>query len=183
MHGWCRDDGWRRLLGHKLSIALATLFREHQGCSMSWHSEQTKVRCSNPVTAMVLSSTTFVRIISAPHAIQRIARTPITNAKPSAPPSRDIIESSRAKMAVTSYTGYPCIPLALPIPAESRRSMDFWCWTGSTDDEALRRLSGWQRAGQIRFKEDVLDGIERMPEGFLRLLSGKNFGKQIIKIV
>jgi NADPH-dependent curcumin reductase CurA len=27
-------------------------------------------------------------------------------------------------------------------------------------DEALQRLSNWQRAGQIRFKEDVLDGIE-----------------------
>jgi len=50
-------------------------------------------------------------------------------------------------------------------------------------DEALQRLSNWQRAGQIKFKEDVLEGIERMPEGFLRLLSGKNFGKQIIKIV
>src|SRR3984893_669232 len=49
-------------------------------------------------------------------------------------------------------------------------------------DEALRRLSGWQHAGQIRFKEDVLDGIERMPEAFLRLLHGKNFGKQIVKI-
>jgi NADPH-dependent curcumin reductase CurA len=34
----------------------------------------------------------------------------------------------------------------------------------------------------IRFKEDVLEGIERMPEGFLRLLNGKNFGKQLIKI-
>jgi NADPH-dependent curcumin reductase CurA len=50
-------------------------------------------------------------------------------------------------------------------------------------EEAQHRLSNWQRAGQIKFKEDVLDGIERMPEGFLRLLSGKNFGKQIIKIV
>ena len=49
--------------------------------------------------------------------------------------------------------------------------------------EALQRLSEWQRAGKIRFKEDVLDGIERMPEAFLRLLSGKNFGKQIIRIV
>jgi NADPH-dependent curcumin reductase CurA len=28
----------------------------------------------------------------------------------------------------------------------------------------------------------VLEGIERMPEAFLRLLQGKNFGKQIIKI-
>jgi hypothetical protein len=50
-------------------------------------------------------------------------------------------------------------------------------------EEALQRLSEWQRAGKIRLKEDVLDGIERMPEAFLRLLSGKNFGKQIIRIV
>src|SRR5258706_234970 len=49
-------------------------------------------------------------------------------------------------------------------------------------NEALQRLASWHRAGQIRFKEDVLDGIERMPEAFLRLLQGKNFGKQIIKI-
>jgi NADPH-dependent curcumin reductase CurA len=49
-------------------------------------------------------------------------------------------------------------------------------------DEALQRLSNWQRAGKIRFKEDVLEGIERMPEAFLRLLEGKNFGKQIVKI-
>ena len=49
-------------------------------------------------------------------------------------------------------------------------------------DEALRRLAHWRQAGQIRFKEDVLDGIERMPEAFLRLLQGKNFGKQIVKI-
>jgi NADPH-dependent curcumin reductase CurA len=50
-------------------------------------------------------------------------------------------------------------------------------------EEALQRLSEWQRAGKVRFKQDVLDGIERMPEAFLRLLSGKNFGKQIIRIV
>jgi NADPH-dependent curcumin reductase CurA len=49
-------------------------------------------------------------------------------------------------------------------------------------DEALRRLSAWQRAGQIRFKEDVIEGIERMPEAFLRLLQGKNFGKQLVKL-
>jgi NADPH-dependent curcumin reductase CurA len=48
--------------------------------------------------------------------------------------------------------------------------------------EALQRLAAWQQAGKIRFKEDVLNGIERMPEAFLRLLQGKNFGKQIVKI-
>src|SRR6266581_4396539 len=49
-------------------------------------------------------------------------------------------------------------------------------------DEALRRLAAWRREGKIQFQEDVLEGIERMPEAFLRLLQGKNFGKQIVKI-
>jgi NADPH-dependent curcumin reductase CurA len=49
-------------------------------------------------------------------------------------------------------------------------------------DEALRRLVQWNRAGHLRYKEDVLDGIERMPEAFLRLLTGKNFGKQLVRI-
>jgi len=49
-------------------------------------------------------------------------------------------------------------------------------------DEALRHLAAWQKAGKIRFKEDVLDGFERVPEAFLRLLDGKNFGKQIVRI-
>ncbi len=49
-------------------------------------------------------------------------------------------------------------------------------------DEALRRLAEWHGAGQIRFKEDVVDGIERVPEAFLRLLQGKNFGKQIVRL-
>jgi NADPH-dependent curcumin reductase CurA len=49
-------------------------------------------------------------------------------------------------------------------------------------DEALRHLAEWQRAGKLRFKEDVLEGIERMPEAFMRLLYGKNFGKQIVRV-
>jgi NADPH-dependent curcumin reductase CurA len=49
-------------------------------------------------------------------------------------------------------------------------------------DEALKRLSAWERAGHIRFKEDVVDGIESMPEAFLRLLDGRNFGKQLVRI-
>jgi hypothetical protein len=49
-------------------------------------------------------------------------------------------------------------------------------------DEALRRLAAWQREGKLQFKEDVIEGIERMPEAFLRLLQGKNFGKQIVKL-
>jgi hypothetical protein len=43
--------------------------------SVAWHSEQRKVWCSKPGTE---SGTTFIRINSAPHAVQRIAPTPIS---------------------------------------------------------------------------------------------------------
>jgi NADPH-dependent curcumin reductase CurA len=49
-------------------------------------------------------------------------------------------------------------------------------------DEALQRIAAWAREGKIQFKEDVIEGIERVPEAFLRLLHGENFGKQIVKI-
>ena len=45
-----------------------------------WHPEQIKVWCSNPRIASVFSGTTFVRISSASHAAQRIARTPLLSA-------------------------------------------------------------------------------------------------------
>jgi hypothetical protein len=48
--------------------------------SVTWHSEQMKVWCSKPRTAIVLSGTTCVRINSAPHAVQRIVRTQLSSA-------------------------------------------------------------------------------------------------------
>lgn len=48
--------------------------------------------------------------------------------------------------------------------------------------EALARLAAWQKAGRLDYREDVMDGIERMPEAFLRLLTGDNFGKQLVRL-
>jgi NADPH-dependent curcumin reductase CurA len=48
---------------------------------------------------------------------------------------------------------------------------------------ARRRLAGWAGSGQLRHREDVLDGIEQMPRAFLRLLSSQNFGKQLVCLV
>jgi Zinc-binding dehydrogenase len=41
--------------------------------------------------------------------------------------------------------------------------LDWW----HRRDEALKRLSEWQAAGKIHFKEDVLDGIERLGRSHL----------------
>lgn len=49
-------------------------------------------------------------------------------------------------------------------------------------DEAFARLAAWHRQGSLRTKEDVLDGFERVPEAFLRMMSGRNFGKQLVRL-
>jgi NADPH-dependent curcumin reductase CurA len=47
---------------------------------------------------------------------------------------------------------------------------------------ARRRLAAWVRAGRLRHREDILEGIERMPDAFLRLLTGGNLGKQLVRL-
>jgi hypothetical protein len=50
--------------------------------TLIWHPEQIKVWCSKPRIAAVFSGTTFMRISSASHAVQCIARTPLPSAHP-----------------------------------------------------------------------------------------------------
>ena len=47
---------------------------------------------------------------------------------------------------------------------------------------ALERITGWIRSGEIVYKEDVQQGFENIPATLLRLFSGKNFGKQLLKL-
>jgi len=47
--------------------------------------------------------------------------------------------------------------------------------------EGIAQMASWIKAGELVYKEDVIDGIENMPAAFLRLLRGENFGKQLIK--
>ena len=49
-------------------------------------------------------------------------------------------------------------------------------------DAVRREISGWAKDGLIRHREDILEGIDSMPEAFLRLLTGANFGKQLVRV-
>jgi NADPH-dependent curcumin reductase CurA len=42
--------------------------------------------------------------------------------------------------------------------------------------------SGWIRDGRLRYKEDIVAGLENAPEAFFGLLTGKNFGKLLIQV-
>ncbi|WP_144185845.1 NADP-dependent oxidoreductase [Elioraea rosea] len=55
--------------------------------------------------------------------------------------------------------------------------------------DSWQRLPEWRaaaipliRAGKLRYREDVVDGIEAAPEAFIGLLEGRNFGKLLIKV-
>ena len=47
--------------------------------------------------------------------------------------------------------------------------------------EGLKALSGWIASGQIKYREDIVDGLENAPSAFIGLLEGENFGKRLIR--
>ncbi|HLL19833.1 MAG TPA: NADP-dependent oxidoreductase [Rubrivivax sp.] len=49
--------------------------------------------------------------------------------------------------------------------------------------QALKELSGLVASGRLKYRETVAQGIAAAPEAFLGLLKGKNFGKQLVKLV
>ncbi|WP_310387979.1 NADP-dependent oxidoreductase [Roseateles sp.] len=49
--------------------------------------------------------------------------------------------------------------------------------------EALKELGGMVATGKLKFRESVSEGIASAPEAFLGLLKGRNFGKQLVKLV
>jgi len=49
--------------------------------------------------------------------------------------------------------------------------------------EALKELGALVASGKLRARESIAQGLEAAPEAFLGLLKGKNFGKQLVKLV
>jgi NADPH-dependent curcumin reductase len=47
---------------------------------------------------------------------------------------------------------------------------------------ALRRMSEWVRSGRLKYKEDIVQGLENAPRAFAGLLRGENFGKLQVKV-
>ena len=86
---------------------------------------------------------------------------------------------------ISGYNGEP-IPLAAPQLILTNRMtvqgfivsehMDVW-------PEALGELGGLVAAGRLKYRETVAQGLESAPEAFLGLLKGRNFGKQLVKLV
>jgi len=46
----------------------------------------------------------------------------------------------------------------------------------------LREVGAGIADGRIRYREDIVDGLERAPEAFIGMLEGRNFGKLIVRV-
>jgi NADPH-dependent curcumin reductase CurA len=45
-----------------------------------------------------------------------------------------------------------------------------------------RDMGEWVAKGQVKLREDVVDGLENAPAAFIGLLAGKNFGKLVVRL-
>ncbi|KAI8085262.1 hypothetical protein BDF21DRAFT_379682 [Thamnidium elegans] len=49
--------------------------------------------------------------------------------------------------------------------------------------DAFRRdVTEWLKAGDIKYREDIVEGIENTPEALIDVLRGKNFGKKVVHV-
>src|SRR5262249_47609442 len=48
--------------------------------------------------------------------------------------------------------------------------------------EGAAKLAEWLRAGKIRYRETIVQGLENAPRAFIGMLQGRNIGKQIVQV-
>jgi len=42
--------------------------------------------------------------------------------------------------------------------------------------------AGWLKEGKLKYRESVAEGVENAPQAFIDVLTGNNFGKQVVKL-
>jgi NADPH-dependent curcumin reductase CurA len=53
---------------------------------------------------------------------------------------------------------------------------------GHRFQEFKQPMEQWLREGRVKYREDVVEGLEKAPEAFMGLLEGANFGKLVVKV-
>ena len=55
-------------------------------------------------------------------------------------------------------------------------------FTRSHGRDFMREMPQWIASGEVRYREDVVEGLEAAPEAFRGLLTGRNFGKLLVRV-
>lgn len=48
--------------------------------------------------------------------------------------------------------------------------------------EGLKQMTPWLKQGQLKYREQFVDGIENAPRAFIGMLQGENTGKQLVRV-
>ncbi|MDW3685626.1 NADP-dependent oxidoreductase [Cupriavidus sp. CV2] len=86
---------------------------------------------------------------------------------------------------IAGYDGQP-MPLKNPqLILVSRLTVEGFIVSEHMDvwPQALQELGTAVAQGKLKFRESVAQGLASAPEAFMGLLKGKNFGKQLVKLV
>jgi hypothetical protein len=86
---------------------------------------------------------------------------------------------------IAGYNGQP-IPLAAPqLILVNRMKVQGFIVSEHMQHwpQALKELGMGVATGQLKYRETVAQGIEAAPEAFIGLLKGRNFGKQLVKLI
>jgi NADPH-dependent curcumin reductase CurA len=49
-------------------------------------------------------------------------------------------------------------------------------------DAFLADMGKWVREGKVKYREDIVDGLEKAPAALIGLLQGRNFGKLVVRV-
>ena len=49
--------------------------------------------------------------------------------------------------------------------------------------QALKEIGALVASGKLKYRETIAQGLASAPESFIGLLKGKNFGKQLVKLI
>jgi NADPH-dependent curcumin reductase CurA len=47
---------------------------------------------------------------------------------------------------------------------------------------AVQEMAGWMAAGKLKSREHIVEGLETFPDTLLKLFTGENLGKLILKV-
>jgi NADPH:quinone reductase len=48
--------------------------------------------------------------------------------------------------------------------------------------QAAEEMAGWIRRGKLKYREDIVEGFENLPQAFIGMLEGDNTGKRLVKV-
>ena len=55
-------------------------------------------------------------------------------------------------------------------------------WVAGHEASFLRDMAAWVAAGEVRYREDIRQGLETLPAAFIEMLRGGNFGKMLVQV-